>query len=787
TNFCHTTSGAIEWLRIDYTEDVSNFQSSLDKVKIYNRSGEPQSSRIVGSTLYVGCTADAPPTTAFEASESSFHISTPFLSDLEVYEVFLFPRCYIFIDMSSTGNSNDLNLAEVQALDANGAVITATNATMSSTLNGNPAGNCIDGDLTNMCHTNSQNFPNGYLRIDYIDGTGFIENIDKVKITNRGWGNNRIIGATVYVGCQSGAYPPPATAREASATSYQTYTPFTSDESSYEFTIGCSTTCSYGSGCYQATDACVSCPTGFYNDESNQISNCFSCGFGSSTASTGSTSSDQCICDIGYFHVDDYHHVVVVQGLTKQKYTGDCSGYTDNAVLGYFTDVKKDGSSSVVTTTVTLEDEGDDYSYKFVGLFEPTETATYNFKTRSDDGSWVFFNRELVVDNSGLHGPEDRTGSIDLVGGQSYEIIILYGESGATGELGFWWKGGSVVTDYTQTLGDYFSIFSGESAVVSYCSDCGSGATTASTGAMTIDECSCTEADLTFSRWNNGCSKTTATADVATAFQNASPGDFFLMTPGTLESGSSEQDCDPVCQVTRLLLKDKHVTFMCNIGPSSSEVCTWKGNKGEGESGSGMRVVRIENSGGTTALYLLTIREGDFGNQGGGMFIKDSKVLLYVVSFIDNYANSMAGGLFVFNSDGYNVVLKGCKFEGNTISASSHSQATVDMNDGSELTTVEPCPTESFSTFSQTKSTLALTVPSNFPNTPVCRRLLYLHLLRSRENILPRRMYILHSRSLQPSGRITLSGLLEWKIELRRWSNFQYNLCRLRCGNVGRT
>ncbi|GMI49451.1 hypothetical protein ScalyP_jg10774, partial [Parmales sp. scaly parma] len=693
TNFCHTTSGAIEWLRIDYTEDVSNFQSSLDKVKIYNRSGEPQSSRVVGSTLYVGCTADAPPTTAGEASESSFHISTPFLSDLEVYEVLFVPRCYIFIDMSTTGNSADLNLAEVQALDANGAVITATGATMSSTSGDYVAGKCIDGDLTNFCHTNSQgSTTNDYLRIDYTDGTGFIENIDKVKITNRGWGSYRIIGATVYVGCQSGAYPPPATAGEASATSYQTYTPFTSDESSYEFTIGCSTTCSYGSGCYQATDACVSCPTGFYNDESNQISNCFSCGFGSSTASTGSTSSDQCICDIGYFHVDDYHHVVgLVQGLTKQKYTGDCSGYTDNAVLGYFTDDKKDGSSSVVTT-VTLEDEGDNFSYKFVGLFVPTETATYNFKTRSDDGSWIFFNRELVVDNSGLHGPEDRTGSIDLVGGQSYEIIILYGESGATGELGFWWKGGSVVTDYTQTLGDYFSIFSGESAVVSYCSACGSGATTTSTGAMTIDECMCTEADLTFNRWINGCSKTTATAEVATAFQNASPGDVFLMTPGTLESGSSEQDCnsEQVCQVTRLLLNNKHVTFMCNIGPSSSGVCTWKGNKGEGESGSGMRVVRIENSGGTTALYLLTIREGDFGIQGGGMFIRNSKVLLYVVSFIDNYAGAMGGGLFVWSQNGETVVLKGCKFEGNT---ARDYPAQADMNDGSELTMVEPCPT----------------------------------------------------------------------------------------------
>ena len=98
------------------------------------------------------------------------------------------------------------------------------------------------------------------------------------------------------------------------------------------------------------------------------------------------------------------------------------------------------------------------------------------------------------------------------------------------------------------------------------------------------------------------------------------------------------------------------------------------------------------------------------------MFIRNSKVLLYVVSFIDNYAGSMGGGLFVFNQNGEAVVLKGCKFEGNT---ARNQPAEADMNDGSGLTTVEPCPIESFSTFSQISSSSALTVPSDFPNTPV--------------------------------------------------------------------
>ncbi|GMI55264.1 hypothetical protein ScalyP_jg574 [Parmales sp. scaly parma] len=127
-------------------------------------------------------------------------------------------------------------------------------------------------------------------------------------------------------------------------------------------------------------------------------------------------------CDVGSYFAGGS-----TRGLSKQKYSGDCSSQPDNEVLNWFTADKQTGTQSNVTS-LSLGNEGSSYSYKFFGDFTPTESATYFFKTASDDGSWVFVNGELVVDNSGSHGIVTQTGSIDLVGGSQNEIVIVYGQ-----------------------------------------------------------------------------------------------------------------------------------------------------------------------------------------------------------------------------------------------------------------------------------------------------------------------------------------------------------------------
>ena len=53
--------------------------------------------------------------------------------------------------------------------------------------------------------------------------------------------------------------------------------------------------------------------------------------------------------------------------------------------------------------------------------------GTYKFFTESDDGSKLYINGELVVDNDGLHAPLTKEGTMDLEAGQ-YEIKVLFFE-----------------------------------------------------------------------------------------------------------------------------------------------------------------------------------------------------------------------------------------------------------------------------------------------------------------------------------------------------------------------
>ncbi|GMI50768.1 hypothetical protein ScalyP_jg10454, partial [Parmales sp. scaly parma] len=121
-------------------------------------------------------------------------------------------NCWIFIDMSTaTKEGATLNLAEVQALNTGGAVIAATAATLSTTSANYQAGVCIDGvtgDSSSFCSATGQS--DDWLRIDYSDAAGFMDNLSNVKIFNRLLTQqDDIIGATIHVGCQADTESPP--------------------------------------------------------------------------------------------------------------------------------------------------------------------------------------------------------------------------------------------------------------------------------------------------------------------------------------------------------------------------------------------------------------------------------------------------------------------------------------------------------------------------------------------------------------------------------------------------
>jgi hypothetical protein len=55
--------------------------------------------------------------------------------------------------------------------------------------------------------------------------------------------------------------------------------------------------------------------------------------------------------------------------------------------------------------------------------------GTYDFKTRSDDGSFVIIDGVIIVNNDGWHGMQDATGSVTLSPGY-HSITVPFNEGG---------------------------------------------------------------------------------------------------------------------------------------------------------------------------------------------------------------------------------------------------------------------------------------------------------------------------------------------------------------------
>jgi len=74
--------------------------------------------------------------------------------------------------------------------------------------------------------------------------------------------------------------------------------------------------------------------------------------------------------------------------------------------------------------------KNDKYVLRFRGAFYAKDAGRYTFRTRSDDGSRLWVNRKLVVNNDGNHGPRTRTGSITLKKESWNSFMVVFYENG---------------------------------------------------------------------------------------------------------------------------------------------------------------------------------------------------------------------------------------------------------------------------------------------------------------------------------------------------------------------
>lgn len=79
------------------------------------------------------------------------------------------------------------------------------------------------------------------------------------------------------------------------------------------------------------------------------------------------------------------------------------------------------------------------FSILWQGKIAIPESGLYVFGTRSDDGSFLFINGQLVVDNGGVHGAQDRQGSIYLEQG-FHDIEVRYNQYVGGREMQLYWQ-----------------------------------------------------------------------------------------------------------------------------------------------------------------------------------------------------------------------------------------------------------------------------------------------------------------------------------------------------------
>jgi len=126
-------------------------------------------------------------------------------------------------------------------------------------------------------------------------------------------------------------------------------------------------------------------------------------------------------------------------GVFKTTY----SGYFNDNVSFFATatpaSVGGNPATSVQTTEITEPptSDGENFSCQWLGYFKPTTTETYTFFTSSDDASYVwvgsnsisgFTTTNSIVNNGGLHGTQERSGTIALTAGTYYPLRIQFGE-----------------------------------------------------------------------------------------------------------------------------------------------------------------------------------------------------------------------------------------------------------------------------------------------------------------------------------------------------------------------
>ena len=83
---------------------------------------------------------------------------------------------------------------------------------------------------------------------------------------------------------------------------------------------------------------------------------------------------------------------------------------------------------------------GDDFLIRWHGRIKAEETGTYTLGTISDDGVRLTVDSQSIVSNWTFHGATLDTGTIDLVAGAYYDVVLEFFERGGQARIELYWQ-----------------------------------------------------------------------------------------------------------------------------------------------------------------------------------------------------------------------------------------------------------------------------------------------------------------------------------------------------------
>lgn len=114
-----------------------------------------------------------------------------------------------------------------------------------------------------------------------------------------------------------------------------------------------------------------------------------------------------------------------VNGLDYEYYEG-----SSFSVVPDFAKLTPGKTGNVNNFDISLANRPEIYAFSFNGYIDVPKDGLYTFYTASDDGSLLFIDNQLVVDNNGLHGTVEKSGQIGLKAGKHAISVGFFQQNG---------------------------------------------------------------------------------------------------------------------------------------------------------------------------------------------------------------------------------------------------------------------------------------------------------------------------------------------------------------------